>query len=84
MSTALHIGQIQEIENERLIGLYVAQRTPGETATAFFQRVDLKAVKPLLADLEALTEAQAAADDFVDLGETHAFNPETSEGECAA
>ncbi|MBK7863613.1 MAG: nitrite/sulfite reductase [Archangiaceae bacterium] len=69
---------------ERLIGLYVKERQSGESATAYFQRVDLKVVKPLLADLEQLTVETAQPDDFIDLGETHAFNPETSEGECAA
>jgi sulfite reductase (NADPH) hemoprotein beta-component len=69
---------------ERLIGLYLKERAVGETATAFFQRVELKAVKTLLGDLEVLTEQTAGTDDFIDLGETHAFNPETSEGECAA
>ncbi len=69
---------------ERLIGLYVREKHDGETATAFFQRVELPKVKALLVDLEGLTEADAKTDDFIDLGETHAFNPETSEGECAA
>ncbi len=69
---------------ERLIGLYGRERHLNESATAFFQRVELPKVKALLQDLEGLTEADAKDDDFIDLGETHAFNPETSEGECAA
>jgi sulfite reductase beta subunit-like hemoprotein len=69
---------------ERLIGLYAHQKRDGETATAFFQRIELPKVKAALADLEALTEKDATTEDFIDLGETVAFNPETSEGECAA
>ncbi|MBL8954777.1 MAG: nitrite/sulfite reductase [Myxococcaceae bacterium] len=69
---------------ERLIGLYDRERQLNEPAMAFFRRVELPKVKALLADLEALTEADAKDDDFIDLGETHAFNPETSAGECAA
>src|SRR6185436_14111052 len=60
---------------ERLIALYGREKNAGETATAFFQRVELPKVKTLLADLEALTEKDAQGDDFIDLGETHAFNP---------
>ena len=35
-------------------------------------------------DLEEMTPATAAADDFVDLAETSEFNPEIQEGECSA
>jgi sulfite reductase (NADPH) hemoprotein beta-component len=66
---------------ERLIALYLEQRETGEPAPAFFARVDLARVKPLLADLETL---DAAPDDFVDLGDSAAFKVETLEGECSA
>jgi sulfite reductase (NADPH) hemoprotein beta-component len=69
---------------ERLIALYGREKRAGESATAFFQRVELSKVKATLVDLEALAEKDAQTDDFIDLGETAAFNPETSEGECAA
>ncbi len=69
---------------ERLIILYTREKKDGESATSFFQRVDLPTVKATLVDLEALTEKDATPEDFIDLGETHAFNPETSAGECAA
>jgi sulfite reductase (NADPH) hemoprotein beta-component len=69
---------------ERLIALYTREKKDGESATSFFQRVELPKVKATVADLEPLTEQDAKTDDFIDLGETAAFNPETSEGECAA
>jgi sulfite reductase beta subunit-like hemoprotein len=69
---------------ERLLSLYAQDRTPGESATAFFQRVDVARVKGVLADLEQMTETTAAADDFIDLAETAEFSPEIQEGECSA
>ena len=67
----------------RLVALYRAERSPGETATAFFCRIDVARVKAALADLERLTAADAVALDFVDLGEEREFTPEVMEGECA-
>jgi len=69
---------------ERLIGLYRAEGAGGETATAFFGRVELPRVKQLLADLEVMTPESAQAADYVDLAETEEFKPQTTEGECAA
>jgi sulfite reductase beta subunit-like hemoprotein len=69
---------------ERLLGLYRDQRQPSETATAFFARIDVPTVKAKLSDLEQLTPETAKPDDFVDLGESAQYKPETSEGECAA
>ena len=40
-------------------------------------------MKAVLADLDALTAAHAAPDDFVDLGEAADFAPEMMDGECA-
>jgi hypothetical protein len=37
----------------------------------------------LLSDLETLTTATATPSDFIDLAETTAFRPETTDGECA-
>ncbi|MEO7191946.1 MAG: nitrite/sulfite reductase [Vicinamibacterales bacterium] len=68
---------------ERLTDFYAQERRPDESAAAFFNRVDLAAVKTLLADLEPLTPETASEQDFIDLAETHAFAPETMEGECA-
>jgi sulfite reductase (NADPH) hemoprotein beta-component len=67
----------------RLVELYRDERSPGETATAFFCRIDVARVKATLADLERLSPADAVATDFVDLGEEHEFTPEVMEGECA-
>jgi len=69
---------------ERLLDLYVTERNAGESATSFFMRVDVARVKDVLSDLEELTLASAAADDFVDLAETSEFKPEIQEGECSA
>jgi sulfite reductase (NADPH) hemoprotein beta-component len=68
---------------ERLADFYAAGRRADESAAAFFNRADLAALKKLLADLEPLTPEQATEQDFIDLAETHAFAPETMEGECA-
>jgi sulfite reductase (NADPH) hemoprotein beta-component len=69
---------------ERLLDLYVDERHSGESATAFFGRVDVARVKSVLADLEQMSATATAADDFVDLGETAEFKPEIQEGECSA
>jgi sulfite reductase (NADPH) hemoprotein beta-component len=69
---------------ERLIRLYARDRRDGESATAFFQRVEPTAVKALLEDLERITPETATPEDYRDLGETGDFAPATREGECAA
>ncbi len=69
---------------ERLIGFYLKEREPGEKAKAFFERVELPRVKPLLADLEQISLESAAPEDFIDLAETTEFKQETMDGECAA
>lgn len=69
---------------DRLIALYVAGRLPGETATAFFGRLELAEAKRALQDLARLGPDETRAEDYVDLGEEQAFRPETTEGECAA
>jgi sulfite reductase (NADPH) hemoprotein beta-component len=69
---------------ERLLELYRSDREPGETATDFFRRLDVAAVKDLLADLEALTPEDAEPADYVDLGEDAEFKMEVLEGECSA
>lgn len=68
---------------DRLAHFYAAHKSGDETAAAFFNRVDLGKVKQLLADLETLTTETATEEDFIDLAESTAFAPETSEGECA-
>jgi sulfite reductase (NADPH) hemoprotein beta-component len=69
---------------ERLLRLYSEERHDGESATAFFGRVDVARVKLVLADLERLTADEAVAADFVDLGEDTEFRPEVMDGECSA
>ena len=69
---------------ERLIDLYRREATPGESATAFFGRIEVPRVKQALADLEQLDAASATPDDFIDLGESHEFAPEVMDGECSA
>jgi sulfite reductase (NADPH) hemoprotein beta-component len=68
---------------DRLATLYAEQHQPDESAAAFFNRVEVGQVKALLADLEPLSAQDARPEDFIDLAETHAFAPETTEGECA-
>ena len=69
---------------ERLIAFYQRERQEGESAPAFFQRVDLALVTRELDDLQRLTAADAVPQDFVDLAETAEFAPEVMEGECSA
>jgi sulfite reductase beta subunit-like hemoprotein len=69
---------------ERLIDMYATEHQPGETATAFFGRVELDDVKARLADLEKLQPGDAVAADFIDLAEATEFAPEVLDGECSA
>ena len=69
---------------ERLIHFYDTEKTAGESAPAFFQRIEVPRVKALLTDLEQLTAETATGDDFIDLAETDEFAPEVMEGECSA
>ena len=69
---------------ERLVRVYTEERHDGESARAFFRRVDPARVRVLLDDLTALTPESAAADDYVDLAESHAFELGATEGECSA
>ena len=69
---------------DRMLQLYRDERTTGETATAFFHRVETARAKAVLQDLERMTVEDAVPADFVDPGEDHAFNPEVMDGECSA
>jgi len=69
---------------DRLLDLFQAERTNGETARIFFQRVDVARVKAALADLEGLRPEDAEPEDFVDLGDQGTFKVEAMEGECSA
>jgi sulfite reductase beta subunit-like hemoprotein len=69
---------------DRLLRLYQDERSAGETAPAFFQRVDTAHARAALADLEQMAPEDALPADFIDPGEDHAFNPEVMDGECSA
>ena len=68
---------------ERLVRLYAAEKQDGETPVAFFRRLEVPRVKALLSDLESLTSETATETDYIDLAETTAFRPSTTDGECA-
>jgi sulfite reductase (NADPH) hemoprotein beta-component len=68
---------------DRLVALYQAERSEGETATAFFRRVDVGRAREVLADLEQITPENVRPTDFVDLAEETEYKVETKEGECA-
>ena len=69
---------------ERLVALYARDRQAGESASAFFGRVELERVKVELADLERISPADAEPADFVDLGDAEDFAPVVLDGECSA
>jgi sulfite reductase (NADPH) hemoprotein beta-component len=69
---------------DRLVQMYTTERIGDESAVAFFRRVDVATVKTTLAELERITPQDAAPQDFIDLAEVSAFNPEVMEGECSA
>ncbi len=68
----------------RMLELYREDRTAGETAAAFFLRVEPARARAAVADLEKMTAEDALAADFIDPGEDHAFSPEVMDGECSA
>jgi sulfite reductase (NADPH) hemoprotein beta-component len=69
---------------ERLVNLFRSDAAEGESAKAFFRRVELARVKEVLAELEALTPEDAVPEDFVDIGDEGEFKVEAMEGECSA
>jgi len=68
----------------RLLAHADAHKTAAETAGQYLRRVDKELLKPVVADLVELDEADATETDFWDIGATQAFLAETREGECAA
>jgi sulfite reductase (NADPH) hemoprotein beta-component len=69
---------------ERLVQLYRTEGSEAAGPLAFFRSVEAPRVKALLADLEKLAPEAATEQDFIDLAEDHAFNPEVMDGECSA
>jgi sulfite reductase beta subunit-like hemoprotein len=69
---------------ERLLKLYEKERGPGETATAYFARVDVNHARTAVLDLEQMTPETAKPEDFIDLGEDAEYKVEILDGECSA
>jgi sulfite reductase beta subunit-like hemoprotein len=69
---------------ERLVGMYSEEKQAGETPLAFFSRIEPAKVTARIKDLTELDAAAAKAEDFVDFGESKAFEIVEMEGECAA
>ena len=68
---------------ERLVTLYKEQHQPNEELGAFFRRVPHTVATEALKDLALMLPTEMTEADFVDLGESQAFNPEVMDGECA-
>jgi len=66
---------------ERLLDFYIAA---GATGHAFWTTVPIETLRALIADLTELRDADAIEADFVDLGESRAFEVVNGEGECAS
>jgi sulfite reductase (NADPH) hemoprotein beta-component len=66
---------------ERLLDFYI--RGHGQSH-AFWTTIPLDTLRALIADLTELGDAEAIEADFVDLGETAAFEVASGEGECAS
>jgi sulfite reductase (NADPH) hemoprotein beta-component len=69
---------------DRMLELYKEERTLGETAPAFFHRIDPARARAAVADLERMTTDDVQPADYIDPGEDHAFTPEVMDGECSA
>jgi hypothetical protein len=65
----------------RLLRLFDAERTPGESPAKFFERVDGKKVVAALGDV---VTAQATPEELAHVGEKSGFLVHTGDGECAA
>jgi sulfite reductase beta subunit-like hemoprotein len=68
----------------RLLEWYRDGRAEGEGVQEFFKRVSLEEIEAKLADLGAISSETAQPEDYIDIGEDHAFTGETKDGECAA
>jgi len=69
---------------DRLLTLYQERRTPGESLGAFFRRIPAAIATDALKDLADVAQQETTADDYVDLGETQAFETVVMDGECAS
>jgi len=69
----------------RLVELYREQRTSDtEELGAFYRRIQPSVAAERLKDLAELNVAETTPDDFIDLGESQAFDPVVMDGECSA
>ena len=69
----------------RLVELYREQRTSDtEELGAFYRRIQPSVAAERLKDLVELNAAETTPDDFIDLGESQAFDPVVMDGECSA
>jgi sulfite reductase (NADPH) hemoprotein beta-component len=69
----------------RLVDLYREQRqSDTEDLGAFYRRITPSVATDRLKDLVELDATQTTADDFIDLGESQAFDPVVMDGECSA
>jgi len=66
---------------ERLLDHYIAE---GGTSHAFWATVPTDKLKSLIADLSELRDSDAVEADFIDLGDSRAFEVVDGEGECAS
>jgi len=69
---------------DRLLNMYREQKQDGEELGAFFRRIPPASATAALTDLAQLLPNEVTDADLVDLGESHAFNPEVMDGECSA
>ncbi|HXH24882.1 MAG TPA: hypothetical protein VNI78_06505, partial [Vicinamibacterales bacterium] len=70
---------------DRLLDLYLRERrSADEDLGAFFRRIPAASATEALKELSNLQPDEARSEDFIDLGETQAFNPEVMDGECSA
>jgi len=69
----------------RLVELYREQRTSAtEELGAFYRRIQPSIAGERLKDLVELKADEMTSDDFIDLGESEAFDPVVMDGECSA
>jgi sulfite reductase (NADPH) hemoprotein beta-component len=69
----------------RLVDLYREQReSDSEDLGAFYRRIQPSVAAERLKDLVELNANDTTPDDFIDLGESQAFDPVVMDGECSA
>jgi sulfite reductase beta subunit-like hemoprotein len=69
---------------DRLLTLYRDRREPNESLGAFYRRIPADTVTGALKDLAQMLPTEPRTEDFIDLGETQAFETVVMEGECAS